>query len=389
MRLLNTKTRELLNAEPDYPKYAVLSHTWDSDEYVYKDLVERNPISKKLQMFCGKSEQMGYQYCWADTCCVDQTSRSEVNEATVSMYSWFKNTKMSCVYLSDVDGSMESCANARWFTRSWALVELLAPEPDRMFFYDRNWELIGSKEDLSETISKVTGVPVDVLTRQRDPMSATIGEKLSWASNKGASKQEDHIYALISLLGLPMDMRPGEGKAAATMRMQKHILGNLEDYTVLMLKRPLGLAHRPPEEIKDPELQMEQPDWSQLDLHSPIDLISTKTLSKYVPKLRKPPDSPQLTGRGLRVTLLAKKVDSYIIAWTYCTQVRSGKVYAVCIRVVPDDPASDTQNAYFKGKTNGLVCYVSEDRLRSFQYKDVYFDIKPDAQSAFLENKAT
>lgn len=379
MRLLNTKTRELFNVRSDYPEYAVLSHRWDAEEYVCKDLMEYSRTSKKIQGFCDLLEKMGIQYCWADVCCLDMTSRSELNEATVSMYSLSKNATLNCVYLSDIDGSIESCANARWFTRSWAMAELLAPKPDRMFFFDRTWKPLGSKRYLSETISKATGVPVDVLTHRRDPMSATIGEKLSWASDKDASNQEDHIYALISLLGLPMDMRPGEGKAVATMRMQKHILGNLEDYTVLMLKRPLGIARRPPEEMEDPELQMEQPSWSQLDLHSPIDLVSTKTLSKYLPKLHKPPDSPQLTGRGLRVTLLAKRVDSYLIAWTYCTQVRSGKVYAVCIRVVPVDSASDTQNAYFRGNTNGLVCYVSEDRLRSFQYKDVYFDINPDA----------
>ena len=93
---------------------------------------------------------------------------------------------------------------------------------------------MGSKTELSAIISEVTGVPNDVLLHERDPMSATIGEKLSWASTRDALKKEEVIYALISLLGLRMDMRPGEGQAMATMRMKEHILGSLEDYTVLM-----------------------------------------------------------------------------------------------------------------------------------------------------------
>jgi len=241
---------------------------------------------------------------------------------------------------------------------------------------------LGSKTELSAIISEVTGVPNDVLLHERDPMSATIGEKLSWASTRDALKKEEVIYALISLLGLRMDMRPGEGQAMATMRMKEHILGSLEDYTVLMWKKPLGLAHGRRVETEDsgedPERTMEQPMWSQIHLHSPIDLVSTEGLKDYIPGLDKPPASPQLTGRGLRVTLLAKSVRSFMIAWTYCTQKRNGKLYAVCIRIVSVEAAMNTQNAYIRGATSGLVCYVSVDRLRSFQFKDVYFDISPE-----------
>lgn len=310
---LDTETPKLCDVGKEELDYAVLSHQWEPGEYQYQDLVSQKLTSRKIQAFRQESRKKGCTHCWADTCCINKSSISENNEAIASMYSWFKNAKLCCVYLKDVKHSENNFAKASWFTRSWALLEMLAPKPESMFFFDCDWMLLGSKEELSATISKVTGVPTDVLLHERDPMSATIGEKLSWASTRDALKKEEVIYALISLLGLRMDMRPGEGQAMATMRMKEHILGNLEDYTVLMWKKPMGLARGHRAEIEDPERTMEQPTWSQMKLHSPIDLISTEGLKEYVPGLDKLPTSPELTGRGLRVTLLAKSIRSFMI----------------------------------------------------------------------------
>jgi hypothetical protein len=49
-----------------------------------------------------------------------------------------------------------------WFTRGWTLQELIAPF--YVEFFDREWQLIGSKQMLADTVSAVTKIPKDVLT---------------------------------------------------------------------------------------------------------------------------------------------------------------------------------------------------------------------------------
>lgn len=379
MRLLDARepSNDLVHYR-DGLKYAVLSHQWGADEVSYRDKMDKRLIGKKIQTFCREVSKLGCQYAWVDTCCIDKTSRSEWNEVTASMYSWFQRAELCCVYLNSVT-TMVDFMGTTWFKRTWTLLELLAPEPDKMLFFNKDWKCLGSKSGLAARIFAITGIPIALLRHERNPLTATIGEKLSWAADRGASNKEEIIYALISLLNVKMDMRPGEGLAMATMRMQEEILSNLEDYTVLMCEKPLGLAqpnfHSTSTSDDNPERVMEKPSWGQLELHSPLDLMSKASLSRHLPALDKPPESPQLTGRGLRVTLFAKSISSYMIAWTYCTQERNNKLYAVCIRVVSVGAAKDTRQRYLKGATSGYVCYVLVDRLKSFQLKDVYFAV--------------
>jgi hypothetical protein len=380
MRLLHTKTRELqeFGQPPFVFKYAVLSHTRSEGEALYnKTTVGRQNETRgleKVYTFCKIAADNGCDYCWLDSYCIDASDPSEGNEAIVSTYAWFKHAHLCCVYLTDV-GSLEDLNHAKWFKRTWSLVELLAPEKDKMQFYTTYWEALGDKMSLAARISEITSIPRDVLTHESDPISATIGEKLSWASKRQAAKEEEHVYALISLLGVRMATNYGEGKAMATVRMQEQILTNLEDYTVLMLQKPLGLATQRLDlpQDNDPERTMVIPQWNEMTLISPIDLRSIKTISRYLPRLEKPPDSPQLTARGLRVTLFTKQVRDFLIAWTYCIQQRGGSPYAVCIRVLPTGIKTGSIQHHLRGSTSGLVCYVTLDRLRSFELKDIYF----------------
>jgi hypothetical protein len=93
MRLLNAKSLKLtqFNAR-DTPPYAILSHTWGSDEVTFQDINAPNPdakqVSAKIVGCCRQACADGLDWVWVDTCCIDKTSSSELSEAINSMYAW-------------------------------------------------------------------------------------------------------------------------------------------------------------------------------------------------------------------------------------------------------------------------------------------------------------
>lgn len=93
MRLLDNKTQELkFFTESDAPfgakrpRYAVLSHTWESDEVLFVDIVSQGQGwrqkagAEKVLGSCQLAEKEGYGYIWIDTCCTDKSSSAELSE---------------------------------------------------------------------------------------------------------------------------------------------------------------------------------------------------------------------------------------------------------------------------------------------------------------------
>lgn len=90
------------------PKYAILSHTWDGDEITFQDIqsggsyadrksllmTTKRSSYDKIMGFCKLAEKNGYEYVWVDTCCIDRTSSSELQEAICSMWRWYKNAEV-------------------------------------------------------------------------------------------------------------------------------------------------------------------------------------------------------------------------------------------------------------------------------------------------------
>ena len=92
---------------PHYtPPYAILSHTWGSEEVTFQDLVHSSSKTKagyRKVLFCGEQAKCdGFDYFWLDTCCIDKSSSAELSEAVNSMFSWYQNAARCYVYLSDV-----------------------------------------------------------------------------------------------------------------------------------------------------------------------------------------------------------------------------------------------------------------------------------------------
>ncbi|KAI7291573.1 hypothetical protein KC343_g104 [Hortaea werneckii] len=224
--------------EDDIPPYAILSHTWDSneEEVTYKDLVDGTAKAKsgyRKILFCQeRASHDGQTYSWVDTCCIDKTNHVELNTALTSMFDWYAKATKCYVYLSDVErglfGTAKGCnvdwrsqfRNCGWLTRGWTLQELLAPRV--VEFYDQTGTLLGDKTSLEEDICEVTGIPVAAL-QGRPLTSYSIEERLAWQRNRRTKKPEDVAYSLSGICGVSMILVYGEGRDRAMARLRKEI----------------------------------------------------------------------------------------------------------------------------------------------------------------------
>ncbi|KAF1817413.1 HET-domain-containing protein [Eremomyces bilateralis CBS 781.70] len=224
MRLLNTETRELKGFVSGIPRYAILSHTWGEEEVTLQRLNSATyadwsrPQFSKIAMSCDLARGDGHQWIWIDTCRIDKTSSAELSEAINSMFLRYHGSRICYVYLVDVpdgdDPHQESSAfsRSRWFTRGWTLQELIAPES--VEFYTIDWQYVGSREDLSDVISQVTGIFEDFLQLHLKLGTLPASRKMSWAARRKIALVEDVTYCLLGLFGIHIPLLYGEGTNA-------------------------------------------------------------------------------------------------------------------------------------------------------------------------------
>lgn len=253
IRMLMTESAPLrLKTVPfdDGLQYAILSHTWGDDEVTFEDMraatFEHRRGHKKIKKCCEVAASHGFEYVWADTCCIDKSSSSELQEAICSMYKWYKNASVCYVYLVDYDSdNSDSLTACRWFKRGWTLrkifdhlpgitylpmnaEELIAP--NHVVFYDQNWNEVGTKQSLCHQIAKITSIDQDVLM-SGDLRSRSVADKMSWAASRSTSRVEDVAYSLMGLFDVFMPMLYGEG-SRAFIRLQEEIIKQTEDYSI-------------------------------------------------------------------------------------------------------------------------------------------------------------
>ena len=227
------------------PRYAILSHTWgtDDEEVTFKDLVEGTGKTKagyrKIRFCTKQAASDGLQFSWVDTCCIDKSSSAELSEAINSMFHWFHNAVKCYVYLSDVSigdsvgnglSSQQTWKPAfqhsRWFTRGWTLQELIAPT--FVDFYSEEGKRLGNKNSLVREIHEITGITVRAL--QGSPLSGfSVDERMSWAAGRETKREEDGAYSLLGIFDIHMPLLYGEGRGRAFIRLQKEIKESLKD----------------------------------------------------------------------------------------------------------------------------------------------------------------
>ncbi|CAG8952888.1 hypothetical protein HYFRA_00007602 [Hymenoscyphus fraxineus] len=224
MRLLNTSTLTLEEFYGAVPKYAILSHRWEKEEVSFQAMnAGRAGGYEKINRSCSQAMDDGLRYIWVDTCCIDKTSSAELSEAINSMFLWYRNAEVCYAYLSDVDEDSE-LSESLWFTRGWTLQELLAPS--KVVFYGHGWTLLGTRESLKIRLSDITGI-----SSLDNFQSASIAQKMSWASKRITTRVEDMAYCLLGLFGIYMPPLYGEGKNAF-LRLQLEILSTSDDESI-------------------------------------------------------------------------------------------------------------------------------------------------------------
>ncbi|KAG8158230.1 hypothetical protein KVR01_011991 [Diaporthe batatas] len=275
MRLLDTETQELKSFSGKGELcYAILSHTWENDEILFDDMVtpghqwKVKEGAKKVLGSCQLAKSQGYQYIWIDTCCIDKTSSAELSEAINSMFKWYMEAAVCYVYLTDVsdDGSIMGC---RWFDRGWTLQELIAPTSVK--FYNQEWHYINDKVSLSLQLATITGIDEALLrcgqntgmeppligqqdTKPRKQSYGTqractvsrlhqlrdycVAQKMSWASRRQTTRDEDMAYCLMGLFEVNMPLLYGEGGSKAFFRLQREILNTTQDQSILATACP-------------------------------------------------------------------------------------------------------------------------------------------------------
>ncbi|KAI7249107.1 hypothetical protein KC343_g4462 [Hortaea werneckii] len=299
MLLLNARTYalEFFHTVKTAPPYAILSHTWEDDEVLFKDMSDLESAKaksgwQKIEYICRQALDDGLEWAWIDTCCIDKSSSAELSEAINSMFNWYECSDACYVYLCDltmttslrddapvvsewlerakqmapdrstpfslpVHSSSElwhkhmaffkevtseaksaiikqieeerhdppydesdvsliealgAFSRAKWWSRGWTLQELLAPEV--LVFMDQHWQRIARLPELVATVSTVSDVDVEVLLKTAPLDSRCIAERLSWASKRSTTREEDTAYALLGIFHANMPLLYGEGSQA-------------------------------------------------------------------------------------------------------------------------------------------------------------------------------
>ena len=210
------------------PPYGTLSHTWEGSEISYDEMRVGTARSKeafhKIEMACKLASGDGLAYVWVDTCCIDKSSSAELTEAINSMFVWYKRAAVCYVYLSDLESSADvstALKDCRWFRRGWTLQELIAPQ--KVNFYDQNWQFKGCKDSLLEEISGITGIGSTVLEHLAPLSSIAVATRLSWAAYRETTREEDAAYCLLGIFDVNMPLLYGEG-TKAFRRLQEEII---------------------------------------------------------------------------------------------------------------------------------------------------------------------
>ncbi|KAF3810379.1 Vegetative incompatibility protein HET-E-1 [Colletotrichum gloeosporioides] len=185
MRLLHTSELNLTDFN------AILSHTWADGEVLFADL-QRDPTVAK---------DLGCEWIWIDTCCIDKSSSAEISEAINSMFRWYKESDICIAYLG-----------------------------------------IGSRKGLTERIAEATGIHTKYTMFPPSPISqASVAERMFWASRRETRRAEDIAYCLLGIFDVNMSLIYGEGRNAFR-RLQESIMQKTDDQSIFAWGERKGIS---------------------------------------------------------------------------------------------------------------------------------------------------
>ncbi|KAI6101886.1 hypothetical protein F5141DRAFT_1242909 [Pisolithus sp. B1] len=250
MYLLNVNTQQLEDIHEQCP-YAILSHAWGAGERDYFQKIGTKSICmepgyEKVEMCCRLAQQDGLDYVWINDCCADANTRGTRSEARISAYAWFQQAQVCYTYLGNVDGDEDprekfsQFRDSWWFQHSWTLQELLAPK--HMFFFVKDWTMIGTKADLVDIISDVTGIHKDALEHPERIPCFSIATRMSWAKGRTSTKEEDRVYTLMGLFDVNLPVAYGEGETKTFLKLQNEIMKITDDQSIFAWRSVAGAS---------------------------------------------------------------------------------------------------------------------------------------------------
>ena len=200
----------------------------------------RDCLSEKIRRFLIQSEQDGFDWAWADTCCIDKTSSAELTEAINSMFGYYSRSEICYAYLGDVppscDAQSREFRQSRWHKRGWTLQELIAPKD--VTFVREDWSRLGTKYELADVLQSISNMPpASVLRFEKDISEMSVGQRMSWAARRNTTRIEDEAYCLFGLFDVNMPTLYGEGRNAF-YRLQEVIMSTSPDTSLFAWSVP-------------------------------------------------------------------------------------------------------------------------------------------------------
>ncbi|KAI2634051.1 HET-domain-containing protein [Xylaria nigripes] len=364
MRLIDVKTLELKEFFHKHPPYAILSHTWGSEEVTFEEYliatdrnqhahaqtIKRKAGFAKIMGACKRAQADGLQYVWCDTNCIDKRSSAELSEAINSMYAWYRDSVVCYAFLADVDASPGSFAKSRWFTRGWTLQELLAPS--KVIFFDGHWRVLGDRKELAKTICDVTRIHIGALNDRNTIPEYSVAQRMSWAADRQTSRREDITYCLLGIFDINMPLLYGEGNKAF-LRLQQEIVKMTDDQSILAW------------DLSDPRCAS----GTGILAPSPAEFRSCGSIVRDLEVKRTP---YSLTNLGISVTLptIKTKVVGVILVGLNCAREVVGKMTDV-------------------SRQGGPLCFRQQYRvwltLVRTMYQDIYLKGHSPSSKVFLD----
>lgn len=372
MRLLNTRSYQrgvrLEIVEKwgnDIPQYAIFSHTWSDSEVLFADILNGTFGGRagffKLEAALLQAKNDGWEWLWADNCCIDKTNSVELSEAINSMFKYYKDAEICYAYLADVSTTAwkDEIRKARWWKRGWTLQELIAPSS--LQFFSRSWDSLGTRDDLREMTKGITGIEDEYLTGY--PIEhASIAKRMAWAASRETTRDEDIAYCLIGIFDVNMPMLYGEGAQRAFVRLQEEIMKNSEDHSLFAWTK-----------FQDDNVQ------HGLLADCPKDFQRTAFTTAYNGNADYSP--PVMTAKGLRISLpLIPKADGTFVAALLCHGVGYDSRLAVCLTKLP---TGDNQYARVKCRDMASIAWVGQPREIYIRQRFISIDARFDRPHGF------
>lgn len=228
----------------DFFAYVMLSHRWEGNEPGFKDITQKGVYKlsasrfDKVRNFCRKARKHNFHWAWIDTCCIDQGSSAEVQKSISSMFSWYRGSALTIIYLSDVvESSDQALLLSQWFRRGWTLQELLAAKVIRL--YKKDWTPFSQSAafnhknvaEILVALELATGIQKSYL-KFYCPSVEHPRMKLRWALRRETKEKEDEAYCLMGIFGFTMQVTYGEGDHAFS-RLLMEIMKRTGDATLL------------------------------------------------------------------------------------------------------------------------------------------------------------